>query len=169
MSPDPLQGSYVQTHPHHPASMPTGAEKHAAMGADADGATMAMTHGGGAVWPHFANMALGLWLVTGAFALGLSRALQVSDVVSGALVLLFAGLSLSRRPFWRFWAPWANSLVGLWLLFAPLVFWAPTAAGYANDTLAGTLVVVFAILAPGMPMAPGMSMEPGPDVPPGWS
>ena len=134
------------------------------------GVPMVMAHGGGPVWPHFANMALGLWLITSVFALGYrSRALQLSDVASGALVILLAGLSLSRRPFSRFWAPWANSLVGLWLLFAPLVFWAPTAAGYANDTLAGALVVVFAILAPGMPMAPGMSMEAGPDLPPGWS
>ena len=133
-------------------------------------APMAMAHGGGTVWPHFANMTLGLWLITSAFALGYrSRPLQVSDVASGALVILLAALSLSRRPFWKLWAPWTNSLVGLWLLFAPLVFWAPTAAAYANDTLVGALVVVFAILAPGMPMAPGVSMEPAPDVPPGWS
>jgi hypothetical protein len=131
---------------------------------------VALAHGGGAVWPHFANMTLGLWLIAGASALRYpSAALQVSDVASGALVILLAALSLSSRPFWKLWAPWANSLVGLWLLFAPLVFWAPTAAAYSNDTLVGALVVVFAILAPGMPMAPGMSMEPGPDVPPGWS
>jgi copper chaperone CopZ len=129
-----------------------------------------MAHSGGAVWPYFANMTLGLWLITGAFALGLrSSALQATDVASGALVILLAALSLSRRPFWKLWAPWANSLVGLWLLFAPLAFWAPTAAAYSNDTLVGALVVVFAIPAPGMPMAPGMSMEPGPAVPPGWS
>lgn len=131
---------------------------------------MTMEHGGGVVWPHFANMCLGAWLITSAFALGLqSPGLQASDVASGALVILLAALSLSRRPFWKLWAPWATSAVGLWLFFAPLVFWAPSAAGYANDTLAGALVVVFAILAPGMPMAPGMSMEPGPDLPPGWS
>lgn len=131
---------------------------------------MAMSHGQGAHWAHFANMSLGFWLITSAFALGLqSRGLQASDILSGLLVILFAGLSLSSRPFWRLWAPWANSLVGLWLLFAPLVFWAPAAAAYANDTLAGALVVVFAVLAPGMPMAPGMSMEPGPDIPPGWT
>lgn len=128
-----------------------------------------MAHGGGAVWPHFANIALGLWLITGALALGSSHALQVSDVVSGALVVVLAALSLSQRPMWKLWAPWANSLVGLWLLFAPLAFWSPSAAAYANDTLVGALVVVFAILAPGMPMAPGRSMAPGPDVPPGWS
>ena len=57
----------------------------------------------------------------------------------------------------------------MWLLFAPLVFWAPTAAGFSNDTLVGALVVAFSILVPGMPMAPGMRMEPGPDVPRGWS
>ena len=131
---------------------------------------MPMPMDAGTPWPHFANMALGLWLITSAFALGYgSTQLQASDVVSGVLVILLAALSLSQRPFWKFWSPWANSLVGVWLLFAPLVFWAPTAAAYANDTLAGTLVVVFAILAPGMPMAQGMSMEPGPDVPPGWS
>ena len=123
-----------------------------------------------AQWPHFANMTLGLWLMTGVFALGYRNpALQVSDAVSGALVIVLAILSLSSRAWFKYWAPWTNSLVGVWLLFAPLVFWSPTSAVYANDTLVGALVVVFAILAPGMPMAPGMSMEPGPDVPPGWS
>ena len=132
--------------------------------------TMSMPMSGGTVWPHFANMTLGVWLITSAFALAYrSTALQWSDIASGSLVIVLAALSLSSRPFWKFWAPWANSLVGVWLLFAPLVFWAPTAAAYANDTLLGALVVVFAILAPGMPMAAGMSMEPGVDVPQGWS
>jgi uncharacterized membrane protein len=121
----------------------------------------------GVQWAHFANMALGLWLVTGVFALGYrSPALQASDAASGALVIVLAILSLSGRPSCRFWAPWASSLVGIWLLFAPLVFWSPTSAVYANDTLVGALVIVFAILAPGMP---GMRMLPGPDAPPGWS
>jgi len=125
---------------------------------------------GGTVWPHFANMILGLWLVTGVFALEYrSAALQVSDVVSGALIIVLAILSVSRWKWFKFWAPWVNSLVGLWLLFAPLVFWSPTSAVYSNDTLVGALVITFAILAPGMPMAAGMSMEPGPDVPLGWS
>ena len=155
-----------------PAPVPAPAAAHgphATTAAPGHGA-MAMAHDQGAHWAHFANMALGVWLVTGAFSLGYrSTALQASDVVSGALVILLAVLSVSRRPFWRLWAPWANSLVGVWLLFAPLVFWAPTAAAYANDTLAGTLVIVFAVLAPGMPMPAGMTMEPGPDVPPGWT
>ncbi len=131
----------------------------------------AMTHDESTVWPHFANMVLGLWLISGAFALAYgSRGLVVSDIVSGTFVIALSILSLSKRPMLRLWAPWANALVGVWLLFAPLVFWAPTAAGYANDTLLGALVVAFAVLAPGMPMAPGMQMDvDGPDVPPGWS
>ena len=129
-----------------------------------------MGPGGAAIWAHFANMSLGFWLISGAFALGLrSPGLQVSDVASGTLVIFLAILSLGRSPFWRLWAPWANSLVGVWLLFAPLVFWAPTAAGYADDTLVGALVVVFAVLAPGMPGMAGMHMPAGPDLPPGWS
>ena len=122
------------------------------------------------VWPHFANMILGFWLITNAFALGYrSVPLQVSDIVSGVLVILLAILSVSATGAIKFWSPWLNSLVGVWLFFAPLIFWAPTSAVYSNDTLIGALVVVFAILAPGMPMAKGMSMEPGPDVPLGWS
>ena len=148
------------THDHKAMKMPEG--KRATSGA--------MMEHEGAQWAHFANMTIGLWLATGIFALEYrSAALQVSDAVSGALVIVLAILSLSHRPLVKFWAPWANSLVGVWLLFAPLVFWSPTSAVYANDTLVGALVVVFAILAPGMPMAPGMKMEPGPDAPPGWS
>lgn len=131
---------------------------------------MMMGPGGAAIWAHFANMSLGFWLISGAFALGLrSPGLQVTDAASGTLVILLAILSLGRSPFWRLWAPWANSLVGVWLLFAPLVFWAPTAAGYANDTLVGALVVVFAVLAPGMPGMAGMHLPAGPDLPPGWT
>ena len=170
----PIHAGHAVSPPHDHAAMAAGAgvqPQKAAAAAPADATmAMAMAHDQGTPWPHFANMTLGVWLITSAFALGYrSTALQVSDVASGALVILLAALSLSQRPFWKLWAPWANSIVGLWLLFAPLVFWAPTAAAYANDTLVGALVVVFAILAPGMPMAPGMSMEAGPDVPPGWS
>ena len=125
----------------------------------------AMMHRG-PVWPHVANIGLGVWLMTGAAAMGSPTwAMRVSDLVSGALVLALSLLSLSSHPFWKFWAPWANSLVGVWLLFAPLVFWS-RAAEYTNDTLVGTFVIIFAVLAPGMP---GMRMLPGPDAPPGWS
>lgn len=159
-------GDHGATHAQPQPPRTTGGRPHAR--ADAAIPHDAMAHGG-AVWPHVANMSLGLWLMTGAAAMGSpSWGLRVSDFASGALVLVLALLSVSSRPVLKFWAPWANSLVGVWLLFAPLIFWA-RAAEYTNDTLVGTLVIVFAILAPGMPMPAGMRMEPGPDAPPGWS
>jgi len=142
--------------------MPMSDDKMAASG-------MTMDHGA-TVWPHFANMILGAWLITNVFALGYrSEALQWSDVISGVLVIVLAILSVSGTGAVKFWSPWVNSLVGVWLFFAPLVFWAPTSAVYSNDTLIGALVVVFAILAPGMPMAKGMNMDAKPDIPLGWS
>jgi uncharacterized membrane protein len=144
------------------------------------------------LWPHFVNLALGLWLLSSPFSLGYLSAhdpdpgmLRVmgerdlwpietrnllmtwSDVISGLLIVLFSLLSLS--PARRFsWAQWANASVGFWLLMAPLVFWAPLPSAYHNDTIVGTLVIAFSVL---IPMMPGMSMEGmmgGPDIPPGW-
>lgn len=143
------------------------------------------------LWAHFVVVALGAWLMTSPAVFGLfdataaseavlrvtterglaspqwrNAALGWSDIVAGSLIVVLGLLSLSRRTNW---AQWANTLVGLWLLFAPLVFWAPTAASYANDTLVGALVIAFAVV---IPMMPGMSMEGmmgGPDVPPGWT
>ena len=150
---------------HAPTQRPTMPEGPEAAHAEAVIPAQAMAHGG-AVWPHVANMVLGLWLMTSAAAMGApGEGIRLSDLTSGALVLLLALLSVSTRPVFKLWAPWASSLVGVWLLFTPLVFWA-RAAEYTNDTLMGALVIVFAILAPGMP---GMRMVPGPDAPPGWS
>jgi nucleoside-diphosphate-sugar epimerase/uncharacterized membrane protein len=143
------------------------------------------------LWAHFANVGLGAWLVTSPTVLGLFDAMTASEAVlrvtaerglaapewrhwalgwsdigAGILIILFGLLSLWRRTSW---AQWANALIGLWLLFAPLVFWAPSAVSYANDTLVGALVITFAVL---VPMMPGMSMEAmmgGPDTPPGWT
>ena len=117
-----------------------------------------------ALWPHAANAALGAWLATWGVTVGNQPStLLISDVVSGALIVLLSGLSCSRRfP----WAPWAIGGVGVWLLCAPLILWAPTAAAYGTDTLIGTLVIVFALLVPG---TPGARDLPGAEAPPGWS
>lgn len=118
-----------------------------------------------APWAHFfAAIILGIWLLTSPFTLDYrSAGLGWSDVISGALIITLATVTLVRGSAW---SVWANSLVGVWLLFAPLVLWAPTGAGFTNDTLAGTLLISFVLLMPGMP---GMRMLPGPDAPPGWS
>ena len=145
------------------------------------------------LWPHYLNLMLGFWLLTSPFTLGYmsnfvpdANQLRVmaerglpafelrnllmtwSDVISGILVIVFSALSADawrRNP----WAQWANAFVGLWLLFAPLVFWTPLPEAYANGTLVGMLVIALSVL---IPMMPGMSMAGmmgKPDVPPGWA
>ncbi|MGZ8222901.1 MAG: NAD-dependent epimerase/dehydratase family protein, partial [Methylobacter sp.] len=118
------------------------------------------------LWAHFLNMSIGTWLMTSPPILGYQeQAMIVNDMASGALVLLFGALSLSLRMTW---ARIANAAVGLWLLFAPLVFWTHSASAYLNDTLAGLLVIGFAVLTrptPGVGLVASMS---GPDIPPGW-
>lgn len=143
------------------------------------------------LWVHWLNILLGAWLLVSPFAFGSfgatefrdavwavtadrglpdpglrSTLLGRSDVISGLLIMLFGALSLSPRLSW---AQWANAAMGTWLLFAPLVFWAPDAASFTNDTVVGMLVIAFAIL---VPMMPGMSMAgmmDKSDLPPGWT
>jgi nucleoside-diphosphate-sugar epimerase/uncharacterized membrane protein len=143
-------------------------------------------------WAHFANIGLGLWLaaspliydaVTTETVSATVRAvtderslpsvewragvLMASDVVSGLLIALFGALSLSKRTAW--FGQWAVTFVGLWLLFAPILFWSPSAAQYNNNLLVGALVIAFSVL---VPMMPGMSMAGMMDpkvVPPGWT
>ena len=111
-------------------------------------------------WVHIAVMPLGAWLIFSPAALAYrSPALAWSDGISGALVIVFAALSMRRLA----WAPWANALVGLWVAFAPLLLWAPTPAEYANDTLVGMLIAAFSVIIP------MRSEMPGPEVPPGWT
>ena len=143
------------------------------------------------LWAHFVVVVLGLWLAGSPFVFGSfdggpfsetvaqvtaergladpaqrSVWLAWSDIGSGLAIALFGLLSLSRRLGW---AQWASASVGVWLLFAPMVFWAPSAATYTNDTLVGALVIAFALL---IPMMPGMShagMMDTSDRPIGWT
>ncbi len=121
------------------------------------------------IWRDFANIILGVWLIASPFTFGYrGPAMAWSDIVSGTLIValgvatLFPRLDLAR---------WGICFTGLWLLFAPLLFWTPSAGAYANDTLVGAFVIAFSVL---IPMMPGkghheVMMLPGPDVPPGWS
>ena len=118
------------------------------------------------LWVHFSVILLGTWLMTAPVTFGYaSSGMTISDVASGALLVVFGWLSLSPK---RLWAPWAACFVGIWLQFAPLLFWAPSAAAYTNDTLVGVLVIALTVLIPGMPGMP-LLMQKGPVVPPGWS
>jgi hypothetical protein len=121
------------------------------------------------LWTYFANITLGLWLAASAVTLGYGGGLAVSDTVTGIGIAALGTLALFRG--FDFWGRWGVCFAGIWLLAAPLVFWADSAAAYANDTLVGSLVIAFAVLVPMMPgMAHHMAMmKPGPDMPPGWT
>ncbi len=91
--------------------------------------------------------------------------MTVSDLCSGALLLFFGWRSLKpNRPI----SLWICCFVGIWLTFAPVLFWAPTPASYANGSMVGMLVMALTVLIPGMPNMP-MFMQHGPATPPGWS
>ncbi len=141
------------------------------------------------LWCHFANIVLGLWVVTAPFIFGYldigpndfdlqrlagecnlpevgvrSLLMTWSDLFSGSLIAAFAVFSLLRKS----WAQWANAAMGTWLMFAPLLFWTPSPAAYGNGLLVGGLVIAFSVL---VPMMPGMSMSgmmQKAQVPPGW-
>jgi nucleoside-diphosphate-sugar epimerase/uncharacterized membrane protein len=118
------------------------------------------------LWAHFLNMAMGSWLLTSPPILGYQDSRMIAnDMIAGAVVFLLGALSLSPRMTW---ARFANAAAGLWLMFAPLVFWTPEASAYLNDTLVGSLVFGFALLVPPMPGVGLLADMKGPDIPPGW-
>jgi nucleoside-diphosphate-sugar epimerase len=139
------------------------------------------------LWCHFANVGLGLWLISSPFTFGLAESWMVaedlvapnqrglplsdtwmtaSDIITGLLIVIFGFLSLARDYGW---ARWITALLGVWLLFAPLFFWTPSAAAYANDTLVGALVILFAVIISPPPGISAVARTSGPDTPPGWS
>jgi nucleoside-diphosphate-sugar epimerase/uncharacterized membrane protein len=114
----------------------------------------------GPPWPHVANMLLGLWLIGTVPALGVTvPTLLWSDLASGAAVILFSALAMRHA-----WAAWTVCGVGLWVMSAPLLFWASNAAVYNNDLLTGALVVTFAVIVPRLGRD---GLDSG--APPGWS
>lgn len=91
--------------------------------------------------------------------------MTISDVVSGALLVVLGWRALTPdRPIAR----WAACFVGIWLVFAPVLLWAPTPAGFLNDSIVGMLVIALTILIAGMPNMIAF-MQMGPPTPPGWS
>lgn len=146
------------------------------------------------LWIYWTLPLLGIWLLTAPFSFGyLNEALWLdpsgnrgpwfaeastpqlrelrawlmtgSDLVCGLLLLIFGWRSLTpNRPY----SLWTCCFVGVWLTFAPVLFWAPTAASYMNSSVVGILVMSLTILIPGMPNMI-MYMQHGPPTPPGWS
>lgn len=154
-------------------------------GHDMDRGEMLVMHHGKTLWVWWTVILLGVWVLVSPLTFGYGTgvvdpsggrelwlttsariaAMKWSDVATGALLAFFGWRSLTpNRPV----SMWICCLLGCWLTFAPVLFWAPTAAAYMNDTIVGMLVISLTILVPGMPnMVAFMKM--GGDTPEGWS
>ncbi len=142
-------------------------------------------------WPHAVVLLLGIWMILSPLYLGHfeAEAMQnfardvtaeravpepatrgmlagINAIVTGVLIVALAGLSLLGR---HAWAPWVTLLVGVWLLYAPLVFWAPTFALYVNDTVVGFAVILLVLVLTRLPGSDPEALDDPTDVPPGWS
>lgn len=129
-------------------------------------ATRSFVHpqGRGVVWPHAVNTVVGLGLAAGALSIeNHPQNLMWSDLASSAAIIILSGMATTGRFAW---ASWVCAGVGIWLICAPLVFWAPTPFAYNLDTLAGCLVFTFAAIVPSLV---NERVDTGPAVPPGWN
>ena len=106
--------------------------------------------------------ALGLWLIAAPYTFGYeSHALSMSDHLSGIFLLLTAIFTLLFDKKLLYWVP---VVLGVWLQFAPLLFWAPEPVSYANDTLVGIVLIALAFQLPNM-----QKVAENASIPKGWS
>lgn len=116
------------------------------------------------VWTFFIIIALGFWLLTapGAFQFK-SQPLIWSDIISG-IALIVLGLACRRHPK-QIWL-WIIAFIGIWIQFAPLLFWAPDSAAFLTNVLIGSLVITFSVV---LFQLPGELPNVEPTVPAGWT
>ncbi|MER8909381.1 NAD-dependent epimerase/dehydratase family protein [Mesorhizobium sp. M0854] len=145
-------------------------------------------HRAATLWAPLTNVAIGLWLVASPFTLGLfdpasapippalgheiaspetrDGRLGISEIVSGLAILSLALVGMHRR--WH-GLQWITASIGVWVMFAPLLFWTTSAGAYATDTLAGMLIVAFAVMIPPTPGISRRALAADDDRPLGWS
>jgi uncharacterized membrane protein len=113
-------------------------------------------------WPHLLGAFIGLWLLIAPFTFGYtSNQLIHSDLACG-IILILTSILLRKTLL----SSWIFAGVGFWIGLAPLIFWAPEAACYLNDTLAGAILLV---LFTQMQAMPGAVPDSGTSIPEGWT
>jgi hypothetical protein len=110
-------------------------------------------------WHKIVGIFIGLWLLAAPATFGYpSTAMMWSDIVAGLVLIVLGPLF----PLVTYGA------VGLWLSISPLLFWAPDAAAYLNNTLLAAILFAFYISTSGAirsvsterAIPPGMSYNP---------
>ncbi len=110
----------------------------------------------------FIVAALGLWLLASPMTFGDECSkVCINEIVCGLLLMLVGFLSLltEKKAIFKI-----SALIGLWLQMAPLLFWAPEAVSYLNDTLVGMVLMLLVFSFPGI-----SDVEKGGETPPNWS
>lgn len=109
------------------------------------------------------NIALGVWLFVNPLTFSYNdRFMLYNDLCIGLLIIILA-ISFLRTKKIAF--AWSIAGLGVWLQLAPLIFWASKSAIYLNDTLIGSLAIIF-----GFQLAlPEISFESSGFCPKGWS
>ncbi len=107
---------------------------------------------------------LGLWLLVTPATFGFHSQLVTYNSYLCGIALIILGEACRRKP--RHYWIWVIVLIGIWLQFAPLIFWAPEAASYLNDTFVGAWLITLAITIHPLP---GEDNSDKSAIPPGWS
>ena len=89
----------------------------------------------------------------------------VSDIAAGVLVMIGSFLALSWRAAL---VRWGVAAVAAWIMIAPLLVWAESAAAYLNGSLAGAVIFALAVCTRPSPGVGTMAATTGPTIPPGW-
>ncbi len=102
---------------------------------------------GNGTWSLATCAFLSVWVITSPPALGYGgEPLALSDYLSGALGLVLSCVAIRMQS--TLWPRWGICVVGIWLLHAPLIFWTPSAAAYASNTLMGIGLIAFSVVVP---------------------
>lgn len=91
------------------------------------------------------NLILGAWLIIAPFLFAVSAPALWNDVIVGVLVLILAGVRVSKPSPATRSASWTNVALGAWLIIAPFVLAYTSAAATWNDVVVGVLIAALAL------------------------
>ncbi len=96
-------------------------------------------------WRACCTAVFGAWLMFSPSVLGVLPPLANSDYIAGPLLITISAISCAKVAKKAYYA---NLLVAVWLLIAPWVFAGFTEAGFWNNTLVSTAVLLLVLTMP---------------------